>query len=198
MAEPCIRLAETRDVAPMLSIYGPVVRDTTISFEEAVPGPEEFAARVHAVQTRYPWLVCLRDGVVVGYAYGSPFSPRAAYQWTVETTVYVSERATRQGVGRALYTSLLACLGLQSYAAAIGVIALPNPGSVGLHEAMGFEPFGVLPRAGFKHGAWHDVGYWRRPLSEADTPEPPSPPSDFGRDPRWARAVGSGEALLTP
>ena len=136
MPHMTIRLAGPQDVAAMLDIYTPVVRDTAISFEETAPSLAEFEDRVRAVSKSFPWLVCVRDGDVLGYAYGSTFSPRAAYQWAAETTVYVADGAKRRGVGRGLYTSLLACLALQGYAVAIARIALPNAGSVGLHEAM--------------------------------------------------------------
>ncbi len=196
MAERCIRLAETADTESMLSIYRPVVLNAAISFEETPPGPQEFRDRVLAISKRFPWLVCARGGDVVGYAYASTFSARAAYQWTVETTVYVADRARRQGVGRALYTSLLACLTLQGHAAAIAVIALPNAGSVGLHETMGFEACGVLPRAGFKHGAWHDIGYWRRVLTDTERPSAPTLPSEHADSRPWTDAIRSGETFL--
>lgn len=196
MTSPAIRLARSGDVDGMLDIYAPVVCDTAISFEETPPDADEFRRRLGAITENHPWLVCVRDDRVVGYAYASRFHVRAAYQWTVETTVYVAADAHRQGVGRALYTSLLACLVLQGYRTAVGVIALPNPGSVRLHEAMGFASIGVLPDAGYKHAAWHDVGYWSRPLADGDHPIPPGTPASLAEDPRWNAAVRSGERHL--
>ena len=61
------------------------------------------------------------------------------------------------GVGRSLYTSLFAILQLQGFYRALAGITLPNPGSVGLHQAMGFQPLGTYQNIGYKCGQWHDV-----------------------------------------
>ena len=196
MADARIISARDDDVDGMLAIYAPIVGETAISFEERAPGADEFRARLRAIATSHPWLVCVADGGVVGYAYAAGFHARVAYQWTVETTVYIAAEARGRGVGRALYTSLFECLKLQGHQTAVAVIALPNPGSVALHEAMGFAPVGVLTRAGYKRDAWHDVGYWSLALGDADRPVAPVTPPALADDPRWERAIRAGEGLL--
>src|SRR5213593_2199180 len=129
-----IRLAGEADAEAVQAIYAPYVRDTAISFETEPPTVEEMGRRIRSVLEHAPWLVCERDGVVIGYAYAGRFHARAAYQWTVEVTVYVHRAHHRAGVGRALYTALLDALRLQGFRVAVGIIALPNPGSVELHE----------------------------------------------------------------
>ncbi|MEA3172521.1 MAG: hypothetical protein QOI97_5469, partial [Pseudomonas sp.] len=96
---------------------------------------------------------------------------REAYRWSVDVTVYISPEAHRSGVGRALYGVLLPTLKRQGFHAAFAGIALPNDGSVGLHEALGFAHIGTYPEVGFKHGAWHDVGYWRIALDSTSPPK---------------------------
>ena len=65
---------------------------------------------------------------------------------------------------------------LQGFRIAVGIITVPNPGSIGLHERLGFRREGLLPEIGFKHGRWQDVGWWRLELQAlADPPEPPRP-----------------------
>jgi phosphinothricin acetyltransferase len=105
--------------------------------------------------------VAVVDDRVVGVAYAGPWNERAAYRRTVESTVYVEESAHRRGVGDALYTELLDRLRRQGFHSAVAVIALPNDPSVRLHERHGFTRVGELREAGFKHGAWHDVGFWQ-------------------------------------
>jgi phosphinothricin acetyltransferase len=168
------------DAAACAEIYGPYVRDTAVSFEEAVPSVEEFEGRIRTTMATYPWLVMEVDGRVVGYAYATQHRPRAAYRWTAEVTVYVDGRHHRAGVGRRLYTELLGRLRRQGFRLAVAGITLPNPGSVGLHEAMGFEPTGVYKRIGWKAGAWHDVGWWQLDLQPGVTAAPaePLPPMD--------------------
>jgi L-amino acid N-acyltransferase YncA len=125
-------------------------------------------------------LVAELDGEVVGYAYASEHRSRAAYRWAADTTVYVSGEHHRQGVGRALYGALLPLLVRQGMYVACAGITLPNQASVALHERFGFEPLGVYRGIGFKHGTWHDVGWWTAQLREptpGETPAEPGPPA---------------------
>ena len=93
-----IRLASPSDAAAVHEIYSPIVRDTHISFEQTVPDVGQLAERIGRTLAQYPWLVCEIDGQLAGYAYGSVFRARAAYQWTVETTVYIHAGFQRRGV----------------------------------------------------------------------------------------------------
>jgi phosphinothricin acetyltransferase len=174
MFQGILRTAMPSDAASVAAIYAPIVRDTAISFEIDPPTPQEMARRIAAALPTYPWLVAERDGHVVGYAYAGPHRDRAAYRWSVDMTAYVDARARRGGVGRALYDRLVQLLQRQGFHAAFAGIALPNPASVGLHEAVGFKPVGVYKEVGFKHGAWRDVGWWRLGLS-AETGIPHDP-----------------------
>lgn len=167
-----------RDAAACAAIYAPHVLDGPASFEEVAPDAGEMAARMRAVQATHQWLVAERDARVVGYAYASRHRERAAYRWSCDVAVYVDATAHRRGVGRALYQALLALLAEQGFHMAIAGIALPNAASVGLHEALGFEPIGVYREIGFKHGAWRDVGWWQLRLgSGATPPAEPLPPA---------------------
>lgn len=164
MSTVSIRPAAIADAAGVHAIYAPVVEHTAISFEAVPPSIDEMAARIEATSKAYPYRVAERDGVVVGYAYAGQHRTRAAYRWSVDVTVYIAEEARRSGVGSALYAQLLAELGERGFHAAFAGIALPNPGSVKLHERMGFEPLGVYREVGSKFGRWHDVGWWQRLL----------------------------------
>jgi len=191
-----IRLARAEDAAAIGAIYAPFVTDTATSFELVAPTVGEVAARVESTLAYTPWLVWAEDGDVLGFAYASKHRERAAYRWSVDVSVYVHGKARRRGLGRALYTSLFALLRLQGFYAAHAGITLPNPASVGLHEAMGFRPVGVYRKVGFKMGAWHDVGWWQLPLRERldSETDPPTPRSvaDAQADPEWAAALAAG------
>jgi L-amino acid N-acyltransferase YncA len=169
MNAPTIRVATAADAAAMLAIYAPLVRDTTISFETDPPSEDEFRDRVRRTSEWAPWLVAETEGRLLGYAYASRFRSRAAYDWTVEVTVYVHADARGRGVGRALYDVLLRVLRLQRFHRVLAAIALPNPASVALHERLGFTHAGTFKEVGRKFGRWHDVGFWELPL--ADTPD---------------------------
>ena len=194
-----IRLATTGDAKGIAQIYAPIVARTAISFEVVPPTEAETAQRIAAKLGHLPWLVCAQGDDVWGYAYASPHRERAAYQWSVDVSAYVHERRRRHGVGRALYTSLFALLRLQNYYTVYAGITLPNPGSVGLHEAMGFRPVGIYRSVGYKMGAWHDVGWWELPLRErTGDPTPPISLAEAQRNPAWEAALAAGESLLRP
>src|SRR5919199_3326619 len=137
------RLATERDAEQIAAIYAPNVTETIISFELEPPDAEEMRRRITGTLERFPWLVCEREKRVSGYAYASAHGSRAAYRWSVDVSAYVHEGERRSGVGRALYTSLFSLLSLQGFYNAYAGITLPNPASVGLHEALGFRPVGV-------------------------------------------------------
>jgi L-amino acid N-acyltransferase YncA len=194
-----IRLATARDAKAVAAIYAPIVERTAISFELVPPSDREIAARIAATLAYAPWLVCARGDEVWGYAYASKHRERAAYQWALDVSAYVHESRRRQGVGRALYTSLFALVRLQGYYAVHAGITLPNPGSVGLHEAMGFRPVGIYRAVGYKLGAWHGVGWWQLALRErAGEPAPLLSLADAQQEPAWETALSAGEALLRP
>ena len=157
-----IRLATPADAAQMLDIYAPFVRDTAVSFEVATPSEEAFSKRVTDTLKQMPWLVCEHGSAVIGYAYAGQHASREAYRWSVDVSVYVRIDHHRKGVGKALYSSLFACLRLQGYYNAYAGITLPNPASVGFHESMRFTPVGIYQSVGHKLGQWHDVGWWQR------------------------------------
>jgi L-amino acid N-acyltransferase YncA len=174
MITTTIRMAAARDGEQIAEIYAPAVTGTVISFEMEPPGAAEMARRVTDALVVYPWLVAERGGEVIGYARGGQYKDRAAYQWSVETSVYIRTTAHRTGVGRALYGVLFDLLVMQGFFMAYAGVTLPNPGSVGLHESQGYTPVGVYRAAGYKFGAWHDVGWWQRPLRPLVL-EPPAP-----------------------
>jgi L-amino acid N-acyltransferase YncA len=172
-----IRHAEpSRDAASCAAIYAPFVRDSAVSFEEVPPGAAAMAERILTVSQSYPWLIAERDGETAGYAYASRHRERPGYRWAADVTVYVSDRHRRRGVGRALYDTLLDLLARQGFRAACAGITLPNDGSVGLHQACGFELVGVYRNIGWKAGAWRDVSWWQCPLGPPADDAPPDGP----------------------
>jgi phosphinothricin acetyltransferase len=192
-----IRLASERDAAQIQAIYSPIVSQTVTSFEMEPPTVDEMQRRISDTLAHFPWLVCEHQAQVLGYAYASKHRVRAAYQWSVDVSVYIHASARRMGIGRAMYTSLFQILRLQGFYNAYAGVALPNPGSVGLHEAMGFKPIGVYREVGYKFDAWHDVGWWHLLLQPKAVP--PQPPLDLPLVKQleaWDSALIAGAALL--
>ncbi|MGZ4203556.1 MAG: arsinothricin resistance N-acetyltransferase ArsN1 family B [Thermoleophilaceae bacterium] len=174
-----------RDGPRCTEIYAPYVRDSAVSFEAEPPGADELARRIAETSVTHPWLVAEREGAVAGFAYACPHRVRAAYRWAADVSVYVDAAHMRQGLGRELYVALLELLRRQGLQIACAAIALPNAASVGLHEALGFEPVGVFRDIGWKAAAWRDVGWWQLrlarscgPPAEPGAPGSLPPPSD--------------------
>jgi L-amino acid N-acyltransferase YncA len=179
-----IRLADpAADADRVASIYRPAVEATIASFEEVAPTLPEMAERIHSTLERLPWLVAEVDGEVAGYAYAAPHRHRAGYRWSVDVSVYVDPDRQASGIGRALYERLLALLRRQGHVNVYAGIALPNPASVRLHEAIGMRRIGVYERVGFKFGAWHDVAWYGLRLADPDgVPPEPIPLPDLGAE----------------
>lgn len=194
-----IRIAGPQDAEAIAGIYAPFVIDTPVSFETVPPDTEAMRQRVERVLKQFPWLVCDDDSEIIGFAYASPHRDRAAYRWSVDTAVYIARGHHRRGIGRALYTALLGILPLQGVRNAFAGITLPNEGSVGLHEAMGFQPIGVYRSVGYKLKRWHDVGWWQRPLAPYTEPlDTLVPITDLLNDERLSDCIRLGERLLRP
>ena len=169
-----VRPAVSTDAESVADVYGHYVRHSWATFEEQPPPAAEMARRIGS-EPRLPWLVAERAEGIVGFAYAGVHRPRAAYRWTVETSVYLREDECGRGTGRTLYVPLLQHLRDLGFVVAMACIAAPNPASVALHASLGFTDVGLVPRVGRKLGAWHDLGWWSLPLTEQDDRQPPEP-----------------------
>ena len=154
-----IRPAKKADAARCAAIYAPYT-EGAITYEYPAPDAAEIARRMEEVTAAYPWLVCERDGEVIGYAYAHRFRERMAFDWTVEMSIYLDRDALGGGIGTALYSALIELLAALGYVNAIGTVATPNPPSERLHEKCGFERLFCVERIGWKMGEWRDMTYY--------------------------------------
>ena len=171
-----IRPATPNDAVKLLDIYAPYVTDTAITFEYEVPTLEEFRRRIEHISKKYPYLVAEEDGDIVGYVYASSFKERDAYQWAVETSIYVDKNKKRKGIGRKLHDALEATLkqqGILNLNACIAFLpddrlqAMGNEqwtsdpyltlDSVHFHEHMGYQKVAHFHQCGKKFGKWYDM-----------------------------------------
>lgn len=168
-----IRTAALPDAERLLEIYRPYVEETAITFEYDVPTIDEFRGRMTRVLEKYPYLVAERDGTIVGYAYAGPFVGRAAYDWSVETTIYLDRAVRRQGIGKALYTALetvLGAMGILNLNACIGYPetedAYLTRNSVEFHAHLGYQWVGQFHNCGYKFGRWYHMVWMEKMLGE--------------------------------
>ncbi len=172
--EHLIRPATPEDAAACAAIYAPYVRETTISFEEEPPTPDEMATRMASAQQGHAWLVLEDDsGRVVGYAYGNRLGVRAAYRWSCEVSVYLDQERRGKGGGRALYEELLQRLEDRGYRAGHGAGLGAERGERPAAQGDGFRQVGLHENVGFKHGRWLSVAYFQRALGSGDPPAEP-------------------------
>lgn len=173
-----IRPATLQDAGELLKIYSPYVRETAISFEYDVPSVEEFADRIRNTLLHYPYLVALKDGQIVGYAYASAFKARPAYAWGVEVSIYIAQTCRGGGVGRKLYEKLEAVLRGQNFLNLNACIAFPNgedphltDDSQKFHAHLGFTTVAHFHQCGYKFGKWYDM-IWMEKLLAEHSPAP--------------------------
>lgn len=166
MGEVAIRPVVLADAESIARIYNQYIARSTVTFEESRLEAVDLEDRIRKLFNDYPWLVFESEGMVRGYAYAGPYHARVAYRHTVEISVYVEEGFERRGIGRRLYETLFPLLKASDVHTLIAGIALPNPGSVALHERFGMEKVAHFREVGRKFDRWIDVGHWQRILSE--------------------------------
>ena len=168
-----IRPAKPEDAEKLLAIYAPYVEQTAITFEYEVPTVEEFRERIHNTLKKYPYLVAEQGEEPVGYAYVGPFHDRPAYDWAVETSIYVDKDYKRSGRGKLLYQALERILKKQHISNLYACIAytehedehLTND-SMHFHEHLGYELVGTFKKCGYKFNRWYDMIWMEKMIGE--------------------------------
>jgi L-amino acid N-acyltransferase YncA len=178
-----IRLATPADAKELLEIYKPYIKDTAITFEYDIPSVSDFADRITQTLKKYPYLVAIADGRIIGYAYASPFKARAAYDWAVETTIYLGPDFQGKGYGKRLYYALEDVLRKQNILnlnaciayASVEDIHLNNTSAL-FHERLGYTKVAHFTQCGYKFGTWYDMIWMEKLLgSHPDNPAPVIP-----------------------
>jgi phosphinothricin acetyltransferase len=162
-----LRSAVPEDLPALTAIYNHYIAHTTITFDLHPYEPDARRAWFddHAQTGRHRLIVAAtRDNVPIGYATSSRWRPKAAYDTTVESSVYCHSDAVGRGVGTRLYTALFDALAGEDVHRVVAGIAQPNPASVALHQRFGFRQVGVFESVGFKFGKYWDVAWFERSM----------------------------------
>jgi L-amino acid N-acyltransferase YncA len=152
-----IRDAVPRDIPDMREIYNHYVANTTVTFDEDGLTLAEMRKKYKVVaDLKYPWLVAVSPrGVVLGYAFVTPYRSKAAYRFTVENSIYLGPASTGKGLGAALMKELLVRAKAAGVKEVVAVIADRGAeASIALHTRFGFAEIGHMGRVGFKFGRW--------------------------------------------
>ena len=168
-----IEKVSTADAEELLAIYAPYVEETAISFEYEVPSVDEFRNRIEQISAKYPYIKAVVDGKIAGYAYAAGFKDRKAYDWSVETSIYVDMEQKRSGIGRRLYEELENILKQQGILNVNACIAYPQAedeyltkDSVLFHEKLGYTMVGTFHQCGYKFHRWYDMVWMEKFIGE--------------------------------
>lgn len=166
-----IRRATENDAEALLDIYSYYVLHTAITFEYDIPSVKEFQSRIRNISAKYPYLIMEDKGVIVGYSYAGVFKGRAAYDWAVETTIYLRKGCERKGYGRKLYAKLeeeLAKMGILNAYACIGYPETDDEyltkNSEKFHAAVGYKTVGLFSDCGYKFNRWYHMIWMEKML----------------------------------
>jgi phosphinothricin acetyltransferase len=184
-----IRIATEADVSELLAIYAPYVEETAITFEYEVPSEQAFANRMRSTLLKYPYLVAQCQGEIAAYAYAGPFKERAAYDWSVETSIYVKKDYRQLGIGRRLYEALEQRLKQQGILNVNACIAYSDvedeyltKDSVLFHQKMGYQLVGRFHSCGYKYGRWYDMVWMEKMIGEHFAQQPPVKWHDYAKE----------------
>lgn len=179
MNKSTIRVAKIEEAEKLLEIYAPYVTDTAITFEYTVPSVEEFKERIRNTLSKYPYLVAERNNEIVGYAYAGAFKGRAAYDWAVETTIYVNKDCKKMGIGKELYDALEKSLTLQNILNMNACIGYPEvddehltKNSAEFHKHLGYRLVGKFNKCGYKFNTWYDMIWMEKIIGEHKENQP--------------------------
>ena len=166
-----VRDARPEDAKRLLEIYSYYITDTAVSFEYKVPTVEEFAERIRKISNKYPYLVCLKDGQIIGYVYAGSYNPREAYAWTVTTSIYLDKDVRRQGAGKFLYAELEKRLkerGIINLLAGVAHVEVEDEylthDSLKFHMKEGYEQVARMKTVGKKFDRWYDLVWLQKKI----------------------------------
>jgi phosphinothricin acetyltransferase len=165
-------------MAPIAALLNDQILHGRAHFGVASEGPEVVEAQWRGPSggERYPWIVAEdARGRFLGFARGHPWKLREAYDWTVESGIYIEPQARGTGVGRTLYARLFDTLRAQGFVVVLAGVTVPNPASERLHESVGMAHAGEFAPAGYKLGRWMSVRYYHLRLRELGPGEDPGP-----------------------
>ena len=175
MSDLKIRDVKLEDAKRLIEIYSPYVLNTAVSFEYAVPTVAEFEDRIRNITKKYPYLVCEKDGKIIGYVYASAYSSREAYDWTVDTSIYVDKDCRRCGAGSLLYKELekrLKALGIENLLAGVAWSDQEDEylthDSPKFHLSQGYTEVAFMKSVGKKFDRCYDLKWYQKKINQTN------------------------------
>jgi len=168
-----IRPVQLSDAEALINILAPYITQATVNFDDSVPALKDFQAKITRITAAYPFLVALAQGTPVGYCYADRFRGQTAYDWAVETTIYLDAHWQGRGIGRRLYQALEEALKRQHVLKLYACISAAHSQSVAFHHQLGYQETARFRNVGYKMGEWLDILWMEKQLGPL--PEKPLP-----------------------
>ena len=172
-----IRFASEEDTARILEIYSYYIENTAVLLTDIIPGLEEYKSLIAKIQKDYPVIVAEEDNLLIGYAYAKRIYDSKAYDFTVESTIYLDNHYLKKGIGSVLYSKLEEILKKQnviSVNAYISVVSVNDrfldDSSRTFHTKLGYEEVSYLKDWGYKFNRWYDCIWMRKFINPVSNP----------------------------
>lgn len=199
-----LRLARREDAVQIARFYAPYALETAVNFEYEAPDAEEFARRIDRVQQRFPFIVAELVHAdaddddadahrVVGYAFAVAMGDRPAWDWAIDTSIYLDREVRGHHIGSTLYRALEEILVRQNVVESLSCITVSEQDdlrdlndlndqalrertwskvqdphlpmtSPRFHAANGYTVVGREPGVGFKFNTWYDKLWMQKRL----------------------------------
>lgn len=155
--EIVIRPASLDDAAAITTIYNQGIEGRMATFETRLRTVEDIETTLEASKERYPYLVAIVDGRVLGWASVSSYRSRDCYAGIGEFSIYVHADARGKGVGKVLLPALVRAAEEAGFWKLLSRIFPFNHASLGLCALCGFREVGTYEKHGQLDGQWLDV-----------------------------------------
>jgi L-amino acid N-acyltransferase YncA len=162
------RPATNADALALLGIYNHYIETSNVTFDLDVWTADDMAHKIETVSALgMPFIVAERDAELVGYAYLSTFREKAAYDTTMENTLYLHESARGLGIGGTMLEELCR-LGAEAGVREVVAVIANTPDavpSIRLHDKAGFARVGEMDNVGRKFDEWIGVVMMQKSLA---------------------------------
>lgn len=166
-----IRPAVEKDFPAIIALYNHYIVSTPITFDIEPYTLDSRRAWFEQFSNtgRHRLIVTEEDDEVLGYAASMIFRHKAAYDPSVETSIYLLPKACGRGLGHRLYAALFDALAGEDIHRAYAGITLPNPASVALHKMLDFHLCGTFTQVGRKFDRYWDVTWYEKSLKNTSS-----------------------------
>lgn len=161
-----IRNAERQDLPFILDIMNEAILNTTSIYEYEIRSPEFIENWFDKkITDKEPVLVYMVNDELAAYGTYGRFRPRAAYQFSIEHSIYVKPEFHRQGIGSFLLKALIEKGQRNGFHTMIAGIDANNQSSYDFHLKLGFVEVARLKEVGYKFDQWLDLIFMQKMLS---------------------------------